>query len=50
MKLRAEISDLFRTLNESSGTTAVGAFIGFGGAIAFIAFIIWAVFACHFGF
>jgi len=49
MKLRAEIRDLFRTLNESPGARAVGAILGIVGAAALVCAVLWIAGVCHFG-
>jgi hypothetical protein len=47
MKLRAEIRDLFRTLNESPVACAAGALLGIGGAAALVFAVLWIAGVCH---
>ncbi len=49
MNLKAEIRDLFRTLNESPAACAVGAILGIGGAVALVFAVLWIAGVCHFG-
>jgi hypothetical protein len=49
MKLRNEIRDLFRTLNESPAACAAGALLGIGGAVVLVCAVLWIAGVCHFG-
>jgi len=49
MKLKAEIRDLLRTLNESPAACAVGVLLGIGGAAALVCAVLWIAGGCHFG-